>query len=105
MAIINGNEQEFGQMTANGIVVVDFYATWCGPCKMLGPVLEELASDRSEINIVKMDIDQNSELAKSYGIMSVPTLLLFQDGKMVSKQVGFMPKELITKWIEETRSK
>ena len=103
MAVINGSEKEFNNLVSDGMVLVDFYATWCGPCKMLGPVLEELSSDRDELKIVKMDIDQNSNLAKSYGVMSVPTLMLFKNGNMISKQVGFMPKELITKWIEENK--
>ena len=103
MAVINGSEKEFNNLVSDGMVLVDFYATWCGPCKMLGPVLEELSSDRDELKIVKMDIDQNSNLAKSYGVMSVPTLMLFKNGNMISKQVGFMPKELINKWIEENK--
>ena len=103
MEIINGNESEFNNLVSNGIVLVDFYATWCGPCKMLAPVLEEVASDRDELKVVKMDIDENRELAKTYGVMSVPTLMLFKDGNMVSKKIGFMPKELITSWVEENK--
>lgn len=103
MEIIHGNEAEFDHLVTDGMVLVDFYATWCGPCKMLGPVLEELASDRDEVKIIKMDIDQNPEIAKSYGIMSVPTMLLFKDGRVVDKKVGFMPKELINNWIQESR--
>ena len=103
MAVINGSQEEFNNLVSSGIVLVDFYATWCGPCKMLGPVLEELASDRDELKVVKIDIDQNNDLAKSYGVMSVPTLMLFKNGSMIGKQVGFMPKELITKGIEENK--
>lgn len=103
MEIINGNESEFNNLVSNGIVLVDFYATWCGPCKMLAPVLEEVASDRDELKVVKMDIDENMELAKTYGVMSVTTLMLFKDGNMISKKIGFMPKELITSWVEENK--
>ena len=103
MEIINGNESEFNNLVSNGIVLVDFYATWCGPCKMLAPVLEEVASDRDELKVVKMDIDENMELAKTYSVMSVPTLMLFKDGNMISKKIGFMPKELITSWVEENK--
>lgn len=97
------DETKFQELIAKGDVLVDFYATWCGPCKMLAPVLEEVASDRDELKVVKMDIDENMELAKTYGVMSVPTLMLFKDGNMVSKKIGFMPKELITSWVEENK--
>lgn len=103
MALIHGNEENFDQLTTNGLVLVDFFATWCGPCKMLGPVLEQVAEDRSEVEIVKIDVDECSNLARRYGIMSIPTLVLFKDGQMVSQKTGFMPKELLTKWIEENK--
>ena len=67
---------------------------------MLGPVLEELANDRSNIKIVKIDVDQNQALAKNYGIMSVPTLMLFKNGKLIDTKHGFMPKDELTNWIE-----
>ena len=101
MALVHGNESNFSDLTNHGLVLVDFFATWCGPCKMLGPVLEDLASDRSGVEIVKVDIDENEALARSYGIMSVPTLMLFKDGQLIDQKVGFLPKELLTKWIEE----
>ena len=104
MAKIINTSQFRGSVEENqGVVVVDFFATWCGPCKMLAPVLEEVASDRDELKVVKMDIDENMELAKTYGVMSVPTLMLFKDGNMISKKIGFMPKELITSWVEENK--
>lgn len=101
MEIIHGNEDNFNDLINGGAVLVDFFAEWCGPCKMLAPVLEDLASDRSELKIVKIDVDLNSNLAKNYGIMSVPTLMLFKNGELVSTKHGFMPKEQITSWIEE----
>lgn len=103
MNIKIGTEENFEELTASGITLVDFFATWCGPCKMLGPVLEEVASERSEIQIVKMDVDENTSLAKTYGIMSVPTMILFKDGKPISKKSGYMPKELIEEWINENK--
>ena len=102
MEIIHGNETNFNDMIQDELVLVDFFATWCGPCRMLGPVLEELANDRNNIKIIKIDIDESASLAKSYGIMSVPTLLLFKNGKLVNQRSGFMPKEELTNWIEET---
>lgn len=101
MEIIHGNEDNFNDLINGEAVLVDFFTEWCGPCKMLAPVLEDLASDRSELKIVKIDVDLNSNLAKNYGIMSVPTLMLFKNGELVSTKHGFMPKEQITSWIEE----
>ena len=70
---------------------------------MLSPVLEDLANDRSNVNIVKVDVDECQNLAKNYGIMSVPTLLLFKNGSLISKRNGYMPKEEITSWIEQNK--
>lgn len=103
MEIIHGNEQEFKTLIEDEFVLVDFFATWCGPCKMLSPVLEELANDRSDIKIVKIDIDQNPALAKEYGIMSVPTLLLFKNGENISTEHGFMPKPELEDWVSKNR--
>lgn len=101
MEIIDGNEENFESLINDDTVLVDFHATWCGPCKMLGPVLEDIASERSSVKIVKIDIDQNSELIKKYGVMSVPTLILFKNGQMVDKKNGFMPKEVLMDWLNE----
>lgn len=103
MSLIHGNEANFDRLVSNKLVLVDFFATWCGPCKMLGPVLEQLANDRGEVEIVKIDVDENESLARRFGIMSVPTLILFKDGKIVDQKTGFMPKELLTRWIEENK--
>ena len=80
-------------------VVVDFYATWCGPCKMLGPVFEEVANS-SDIKFVKVDIDDHEDLCRKYGVMSVPTLILFEDGKEVKRNIGFIPKEKLEEFIK-----
>ena len=101
MDIIHANQDNFDAIIRDSIVLVDFFATWCGPCKMLGPVLEEMASERSSVKIVKVDIDEAMELARRYGIMSVPTMLLFKDGKLVDQVTGFMPKMELTNWINE----
>ena len=101
MGIIHGNENNFNEDIKKGKVLVDFYATWCGPCRMLGPVLEDLATDRNEIKIIKIDVDENRELAKKYGIMSVPTLMLFNDGVNISTKNGFIPKELLIEWLDQ----
>ncbi len=87
------NKEEFEIIIQHGLVMVDFFATWCGPCKMLSPILDEVANElNGEIDIVKVDVDKDSELAQKYGIMSVPTLLIFKDGKIVKQLQGFMSK-------------
>ena len=100
----HANESNFTDMTGKGLVLVDFFATWCGPCKMLSPVLEDLASDRDSIAIVTVDIDESMNLARQYGIMSVPTLVLMKDGKILAKTSGFQPKDSIQRWIDEHKA-
>ena len=85
------------------LVLVDFFAKWCGPCKMLGQVLEEISNERNDLIIVKIDVDENPDLAKLNGVMSVPTLILFKNGNVVARQSGFMPKEILNKWIDENK--
>ena len=88
------HEAEFEAVTKqNKLVLVDFFATWCGPCKMLGPVLEELAGDfGDQIEIVKIDVDQDGDLAMRFGIMPVPTMQLYKNGQLVETLQGFQPK-------------
>ena len=75
-------------------VVVDFWAVWCGPCKMIAPALEQIAAEyEDQIRVAKLDVDHNSETAMKYGVMSIPTLILFKNGEDVERIVGFMPKE------------
>lgn len=82
-------------------VVVDFWAEWCGPCKMIGPVLEELAGELSgKVTIVKMNVDDNPVSPSQYGIRSIPTLMLFKDGKLASTKIGAVPKQSLQSWIE-----
>ncbi len=92
-------EENLKELTSSGLVLVDFYATWCGPCKMLGPVLEELAEENEELSIIKVDIDKHNDLAREYAIMSVPTMIIYKDGKVAKKLVGFMPKQALLKEI------
>lgn len=95
--------KNFNEEIKDGIVLVDFYATWCGPCKMQSPIIDSLKEERSDIKIMKVDVDKEEDVARTYGIMSIPTLMLFKDGKEVAKNVGFMPKEVLTNWINENR--
>jgi thioredoxin 1 len=87
-------EENFDRvLSENSVVAVDFWATWCGPCKMIAPVIEELANDFDGKAIIgKVDVDENEPLAMRFGIMSIPTVLIFKDGEMVDKHVGFRQK-------------
>ncbi|RSK28075.1 thioredoxin [Bacillus sp. HMF5848] len=96
MAITNVTDQTFTNETSSGVVLADFWAPWCGPCKMIAPVLEELDSEMGDkVKIVKLDVDENQETAGKYQVMSIPTLLVFKDGEVVDKVVGFQPKEAL----------
>lgn len=81
-------------------VVIDFYADWCMPCNMLGETIEEIVNDNKDINVVKINVDEHPELAGSYGVMSIPYLLLYDNNKMVKKHVGLMEKEEILEWLK-----
>ena len=94
--VVHGNKDNFDSLVSEGVVVVDFFANWCGPCRMLGPVLEEL----TDVKVVKIDVDQEEDLARRFGVMSIPALYLFKDGKQVDNKVGFMPLEDLTEWIK-----
>ena len=99
MKIVDNNE--FRSEIESGITVVDFFATWCGPCKMLAPVLEGLSSDmEGKAKFIKVDIDQSLDLANEFKIASVPTMVIFKDGQKVEQVVGFLPKEKIQQTIE-----
>ncbi len=94
------NKDEFISNTANGTVLVDFFANWCGPCKMLAPVLEKLADEMPEIDILKIDVDAVPDVAKDYGIMSIPTLILFKEGVETDKQVGYMNLDQLKSFVK-----
>jgi thioredoxin 1 len=82
-------------------VVVDFWAEWCGPCRMIAPALEEIAGTMGDsVKIVKLNVDENPATASKYGIMSIPTLMLFKNGELASRQVGAAPKQKLEQWIK-----
>lgn len=90
---------DFDQLTKSAdVVVVDFYADWCGPCKMMNPVLEELSKEK-DITIIKVNVDQFQDIAREYGIMSIPTLFLYHKGEIIKKNAGYVPKQLLEKWV------
>ena len=76
-------------------VLLDFWASWCGPCRMLSPIVDEVAEERSDIKVGKVNVDEQPELASQFGVMSIPTLLVFRDGKLVNQAVGARPKAAV----------
>lgn len=96
MEIIHLTNENFEELIKEKILV-DFYANWCGPCKMIAPELERV---ESSIKVVKVDVDEFEDLAKQYGVMSIPTLILFNDGKEVKRNIGFIDKDRIEKFID-----
>ncbi|KZE64509.1 thioredoxin [Fictibacillus nanhaiensis] len=101
MAIVNASDQTFNTETNEGLVLADFWAPWCGPCKMIAPVLEEVDQEMEELKVVKLDVDENQETAGKYGVMSIPTLLVFKDGQVVDQVVGFQPKEALVELLNK----
>ena len=95
------DEKQFDELIKEGIAFVDFFATWCGPCMMLAPVVEEMDRDGEfgDIKIIKVDVDEAPELAGRYGIQSIPTLLLLDNGKIINSALGYMPKPMLKKFI------
>jgi len=102
MAITHVTDQNFAEEIASGLVLVDFWAPWCGPCKMIAPLLEEIDGEMSDkVKIVKLNTDENQGTAGQFGVMSIPTLLLFKDGELVDKTIGYQPKESLVGFINK----
>lgn len=101
MKIVDNNE--FVNEIKSGVTVVDFFATWCGPCKMISPILEELSEEmKGKVNFIKVDVDKSVDLADKYHISSIPTVVIFKNNENVNQFVGFLPKEEIKRLIENT---
>lgn len=96
------NDGEFKQITKEGVTLVDFFATWCGPCRIMAGILEEVAKDlEGKANVVKVDVDEEEDLARSFGILSIPTLMIFKNGQAVEKHVGVWAKEDCVKSVKK----
>lgn len=101
MAIVNVSDQSFNSdVEGSGTVLVDFWAPWCGPCKMIAPILEELDQEiGSQVKIAKLNVDDNPDTASRFGVMSIPTLILFKDGEPVDKVVGLQSKDALKSFV------
>ena len=94
-------KQELEELLSKGDVLVDFFATWCGPCKMLSPVLEQLDKEGFPVQIVKIDTDEATDLAMEYGVQAIPTLLFFSEGKLVNRTMGYQRKDQIREFCKK----
>ena len=92
---------EFDEAVKEGLVLVDFFATWCGPCKMLTPVLEEVANENPALSVLKIDVDEVGPLAAKFGIQAIPTLILFKDGQQVATRMGYQNKNQLLAFINQ----
>lgn len=100
MELIELNDDNFSESINDGVVLVDFFASWCGPCKMLEPFITQIAKKMSDVKFYKVDVDQAVKTKDKYNIMSVPTLILFKDGMMMDIKIGFMDKNQIMDMIK-----
>lgn len=102
MAVINANKDNFKNevLLSDKPVLVDFWAPWCGPCRMVGPVLEQISEERSDIKVVKVNIDEEMDLAREYGIMSIPTLMVVKNGEVANQALGARPKNQILQLLD-----
>ena len=95
------NSEDFQNAVKDGVSVVDFNATWCGPCKMLGPVMEKLSDQMTGVKFYAMDVDENPDIAEKFGIMSIPYVAVFRNGEKVDQNVGFIPEASMKSFIEK----
>ena len=101
MSVLSVNKNNFQQLkSSNKTVLLDFYADWCGPCRMVSPIVDEIAQERSDIVVGKINVDNEPELASQFGVMSIPTLVVLKNGKIINQSVGVKPKFQILAMLE-----
>lgn len=98
MPVEFANASNYEEKIATGTVILDFYADWCAPCRMIGPVLEQIANEENDIKVVKVNVDENIELANKFGVKGIPALFVLKEGKTVAQKAGFMPKDALIEW-------
>ena len=104
MALKHANDETFDSMIQNGLTLVDFWASWCGPCQMFGPIFENVSNIKSDVNFVKFEIDAtNRRTPAKFGIRSIPSVLAFKNGELVEARTGLMDDETLIQWIEELK--
>ncbi len=99
MPLEHADSKNIDEMVKEGLVLLDFYADWCGPCKMIGPVLEQVAEENEDIKVVKVNVDENISLAQQYGVQGIPSLFVLKEGEVVAQKAGFMPKDALVEWV------
>ena len=105
MALQHANDETFDTMIGNGITLVDFWATWCGPCRMFGPIFESVSEKMTDVNFVKFEIDEtNRRTPAKFGIRSIPSILAFKNGELVEARTGLMDEETVVSWINELKA-
>lgn len=102
MSVIKLEQNNFNEVIAKGVTLVDFYADWCGPCKMIAPIVEQVATE-TDAQVGKLNVDLAQGVAQQFGVMSIPTLIVFKDGKEVERVVGFTAKENLLRMIQNTK--
>lgn len=103
VTVLQESEFETSVKQTDGLVIIDFFADWCGPCKMLAPMISELAEENPEVRFFKVNVDENAELAAKYGVMSIPTVVFIKGGKTLATEVGLRPKSNYAALIEQYR--